>query len=249
MRCDGHYLHTLPIASLTQLSQIIPSLLGRLPDLPALGNESSTRSDENRQRLIDGIVAFLMALTHARPLILFLDNLHWADADTLTMLSRLIQRLDAHPLYLLPAYRSDELSENEPLITLLHTVRRRSPDAFMPVARLDQAGMQHLVRQVLGCQNQRTVALATVLYQATGGSAFLALKGGRPDEAERRLHRAVDFLDGRPAFRNHHNSAEIGLGLVALARGHLAAAQGHLTDALIDPVNFYPYAHVQALLG
>ena len=55
-------------------------------------------------------------------------------------------------------------------------------------------------------------------------SAFLSLQAGRLDEAERRLSRVVRFLDGRNAFYNYRNSANIGLGLVALAHDDRATA-------------------------
>jgi tetratricopeptide (TPR) repeat protein len=85
------------------------------------------------------------------------------------------------------------------------------------------------------------------------GSAFLSLKQGRPDEAEGRLRRALSLLDerapGAALFRNHRESAQIGLGLVALGRGDTATAEQLLHSALTDAVNLYPYTHVQALLG
>jgi ATP/maltotriose-dependent transcriptional regulator MalT len=80
-------------------------------------------------------------------------------------------------------------------------------------------------------------------------SALLSLQAGRLDEAERRLRRVADSLSDRNFHRNYRNSATIGLGLVALARGDLAAARSLLGDGLSDPVNLYPYMHVRALLG
>ncbi|MFN8489289.1 MAG: hypothetical protein U0350_17030 [Caldilineaceae bacterium] len=80
-------------------------------------------------------------------------------------------------------------------------------------------------------------------------SAFLSLRLNRIDEAERRLRRVLELLDHRESFRNHRNSTNIGLGLVALARGERAEAKQRLTEALADPVNLYPYTHVRALLG
>jgi len=81
------------------------------------------------------------------------------------------------------------------------------------------------------------------------GSALRSLDAGRLDEAERRLRRVVDFLDQRAAFRNHRHSANIGLGLVTLARGDLGTARTLLEEALDDPSNLYPYTHSRALLG
>jgi tetratricopeptide (TPR) repeat protein len=81
------------------------------------------------------------------------------------------------------------------------------------------------------------------------GSAFLSLQQGRIDEAEGRLRRALTLLEQYPAFRNQRNSAQIGLGLVALERNDLYTAQSLLEGAMTDAVNLYPYTHVQGLLG
>ena len=80
-------------------------------------------------------------------------------------------------------------------------------------------------------------------------SAFLALQRQQLDEAERRFRRVADFLSDQDLYRSYRNSAQIGLGLVTLARGDLPAAQTQLQGALADPVNLYPYIYVQALLG
>jgi hypothetical protein len=80
-------------------------------------------------------------------------------------------------------------------------------------------------------------------------SGFLSLQAGRLDEAERRLRRVADFLDERRSFSNYYNSANIGLGLVALARGGVEDARRLLREALTDSVHLYPYTHVHALIG
>ena len=59
--------------------------------------DSAAAADENRQRLIDSIVTILVTLANQRPLALFLDDLQWADADTLAILNRLAQRLPDLP--------------------------------------------------------------------------------------------------------------------------------------------------------
>ena len=80
-------------------------------------------------------------------------------------------------------------------------------------------------------------------------SGFLSLQAGRLDEAERRLRRVADFLSERRSFRNYYNSANIGLGLVALELGNVEEARRLLREALVDSVHLYPYTHVHALLG
>ncbi|MFN8446570.1 MAG: ATP-binding protein [Caldilineaceae bacterium] len=57
----------------------------------------------------------MTALATLRPLVLFLDDLHWADPDTLAVLGRLAQRVSDAPFFLMLAYRSDELADSEAL--------------------------------------------------------------------------------------------------------------------------------------
>ncbi|MCB0189061.1 MAG: AAA family ATPase, partial [Caldilineaceae bacterium] len=123
----GRFLHTLPddvlrgfpAASLAQLAQLTPSLQDRLPDLPVPLIEALIHSDENRQRLINGLISLITTLAAARPLLFFLDDVQWADSETLAVLGRLAQRLPQLPIFLLLAYRSGEVVENQALETLI----------------------------------------------------------------------------------------------------------------------------------
>ena len=174
----GHYLHSLPrpvleslpAASLAQMAQIIPSLQDLAPGLPLPVADGLSNPDEHRQRLIEGVVAFLAELAHMRPLILFLDDLHWADADTLAVLSRLSQRLPDLPMLVLLAYRSGDLPENEALITLLHAFSRVQQDSLLQVSRLSPAAVHAYVDQFTNQDIHDGAELADFLYEATQGN-------------------------------------------------------------------------------
>ena len=176
----GRYLHklpdealtALPSASLSLLAPVIPSLQDRLPDLPRATVDSAFGAEDNRQRLIDGMVAFLGALAQHRPLVLFIDDLHWSDHDTLTVLSRLSQRIADWPLMVLLAFRTDDLSENEGLVTLLHALNRVERNDTISVSRLNQDQVLRLIHSLTGQQDARSIEFAAFLYQATQGNAL-----------------------------------------------------------------------------
>lgn len=167
-------LRHLPMASLSQLAQIIPSLQDRLPSLPVMGSDHSISPEENRQRLVDGIVSFLAALARLRPLVLFLDDLHWSDSESISVLSRLSRRAPELPILIILAYRRGDLVENEDLIQLLRAMRRLTATQFLALERLDFSQVQAYVEQLVGDSAIRD-QLASALYSTTlGNPLFLA---------------------------------------------------------------------------
>jgi len=176
----GRYLYglsdqvvrSLPAAVLAQLVQIIPSLQDRLRIPSVQTAEIPASADENRLRLIESIVALLAALADQRPLVLFLDDLHWADSDTLAVLSRLAQRVPEIPCFLLLAYRSEDLAENEALGVLLHGLSRSHAQADMRLERLNRAQVQEYVLLHTGQNALLSHRLGALLYDATSGNAL-----------------------------------------------------------------------------
>jgi DNA-binding SARP family transcriptional activator len=186
----GRYLQTLPdellrqlpTASLSHLAQLLPTVQDRFPELAYYAGgaqEAATQTDDNRQRVIDSLIALLAVLAKARPLVLFLDDLQWADSDTLAVLSRLAPRLTHWPLFVLLAYRTDDLAENEELNTLLHTLRRTHPQVSLTVSRLGQADVERYIHQMTGQDAAVSDQLAAALYQTTQGNALFVTEALR----------------------------------------------------------------------
>src|SRR5262245_23475562 len=65
------------------LARLVPSLRDRLPDLP---EPVPLQADEERFRLLDAVSQLLIAASERTPAMLVLDDLHWADRDTVAML-------------------------------------------------------------------------------------------------------------------------------------------------------------------
>lgn len=173
-------IQALPAGALSALAQIIPSLHDRLAHFPVAMVETPAAGEENRQRLIDGIVTTVIALATLRPMALFIDDLQWADLDTLTTLNRLVQRISDLPLFLLMAYRSEELTENEALAAFVHAVHRLQRDAQVPVPRFTRQHVQTLVQlhlsgadgQTSGVNATEAARLGELLYETTQGNAL-----------------------------------------------------------------------------
>ncbi len=191
----------LPQSSLTQLAQIVPSLQDRGAGILPPSADAAGVADENRQRLIDGIVSLFAAMATLRPLVLLLDDLQWSDPDTLAVLSRLAQRLGDLPILLLLSYRNDDLSENDALGTLLHAFNRSHAHSLLNLARFTAEQVTEFV--ALHWQEEAASAprLGSLLFSATQGNALFVAE-------------ALRDLEERHATDPSHPLAEL------LAAGH-----------------------------
>jgi DNA-binding SARP family transcriptional activator len=96
-------------------------------------------------RLWEGIHQFLLALGRQQQMILFLDDLHWADASTLALLAYLVRQANTNVFYLgstRPAVPRSALS------SLLSTLTRAGRLARIPLNRLTQADITKLAGQI-----------------------------------------------------------------------------------------------------
>lgn len=107
--------------SARELAALVPELRERLPGLPEHGDLSGEHA---RFRLFDAVARALRRMGARRPLVLSLDDLHWADADSLQLLQWLAGELRDAPLLILGTYRDVEVRRDHPLAPLLGALAR-----------------------------------------------------------------------------------------------------------------------------
>lgn len=91
---------------LVELSRLLPELPHYLDPLPA---PLPLPAEEERRRLFEALTQILIALDR-RPLVLFIDDLHWIDQASLNWLDYLVNRLINEPLLLIGAFRPGEIT-------------------------------------------------------------------------------------------------------------------------------------------
>jgi hypothetical protein len=103
------------------VARIVSEVTHRLPDvLPA----AAIDPEQERYRVFDAVASFLVNASRADPLVLVLDDLHWADRPTLLLLQHLARRLEGSRLLVIGTYRDMELDRRHPLSEALSTLRR-----------------------------------------------------------------------------------------------------------------------------
>ena len=103
------------------IAEIVPEIRRKLTDLEL---SPSLQPEQARFRLFDSITFFLKSAARSQPLMLILDDLHWADEPSLLLLSFLAQQLADSCIFVLGCYRDVELSRQHPLSATLAQLSR-----------------------------------------------------------------------------------------------------------------------------
>lgn len=151
-----------------EIAKLAPEIESKLGDV---GTNPPLSPNEERLRLYDNVARFLQKLAAARGLLLFFDDLHWADQGTLNLLHYLLRHLRNDRVLLLAAYRELELDRTHPLASALVEWNRERLVTRVSLARLSRAHTSALVATLFG---QATVSdeFVDVLYSETEGNPF-----------------------------------------------------------------------------
>ncbi|WP_318836468.1 helix-turn-helix transcriptional regulator [Actinomadura rudentiformis] len=123
--------------------------------LPEFGEpESDTPSGEERARLFELVLTLLERLAERQPLVLVIEDAHWADRSTRDLLAFLIRNVIATPLLIVVTYRVDELHRTHPLRPLLAELGRSDKVRRVELARLSRAEVAELAARILGTEPQ-----------------------------------------------------------------------------------------------
>jgi class 3 adenylate cyclase len=89
-------------------------------------------------------------LGQAQPVLLLLEDLHWADPDTLRLVAHLVREAPTLPLWLVVTYRIDELHRRHPLTPVLAQLRRGANVDEVRLAALERENVRVMVSALFG---------------------------------------------------------------------------------------------------
>ncbi|MEI7891471.1 MAG: diguanylate cyclase [Myxococcales bacterium] len=153
------------------IADVIPEMeyiVGNLPPVPELGaTETQNRFSHSFQHFV-GVFA-----RREHPLVVFLDDLQWADAPSLHLMELLCTQVESHHLLMLGAYRDNEVSPSHPLMLALGRLREAgAPMETLVLEPLHPNDLNQLVADTLHQPPEETRELSTLLLQKTGGNPF-----------------------------------------------------------------------------
>ncbi|MFB2917686.1 AAA family ATPase [Aerosakkonema funiforme] len=152
---------------------VIPELeilIGKQPPLAELEGSAA----QNRFNLLFQNFMQVFA-TKEHPLVIFLDDLQWADLASLKLMQLLMSEKNSHNLLLIGAYRDNEVSDAHPFMLTLDEIRKESAIINQIIlAPLDQTSLNRLIADTLSCPPLRAMPLTELVFQKTKGNPFFS---------------------------------------------------------------------------
>ncbi|MEH2224869.1 AAA family ATPase [Nostoc sp.] len=153
--------------------EVIPELeriIGQQP--PA--TELSGTAAQNRFNLL--FQKFTQVFTSEKhPLVMFLDDLQWADSASLMLIQLLMA--DTKHLFLIGAYRDNEVNSAHPLMLTLNDIQKTAATInTITLAPLSQLQVNQLVADTLKSTKDSALPVSQLVFQKTQGNPFFAIQ-------------------------------------------------------------------------
>ncbi|MCC3573295.1 MAG: AAA family ATPase [Microcoleus sp. PH2017_34_RAT_O_A] len=158
------------------VTDVIPEvelIIGKQPEVPQLG---PTESQNRFNRVFKQFINVFTAKEH--PLVVFLDDLQWADSASLKLIELLVTDSDSKYLLLIGAYRDNEVSATHPLIQTIENIQKAGagiPERVSNIvlAPLELSHVQLLISETLKIRISEKIQLfAELLFNKTQGNPF-----------------------------------------------------------------------------
>ncbi|PKB63658.1 MAG: hypothetical protein BZY80_06220 [SAR202 cluster bacterium Io17-Chloro-G2] len=152
-------------AGSADIAEVVSDVRDRLPGLPPA---PKLEPEQARFRLFDSITAFLKTASQRQPLVLVLDDLHWADQPSLMLLQFVARELGGARLLIIGTYRDMELSRQHPLAEALGELTRERLFQRVLLRGLAQEDVGRFIEMAAGVTPPS--ALVTSVHTQTEGN-------------------------------------------------------------------------------
>ncbi|TMG02517.1 MAG: hypothetical protein E6I03_05870 [Chloroflexi bacterium] len=149
------------------LARLIPTIRRRLPNTP---QPAALPPDEERFRALDAVAQYLLALASRTPVVVILDDLQWADNDTLSMLRHVARVSRDQPVCLVGVYRDADVDADRPLSTVLSALRYETAVQGLTLTGLGDPEIGELLSEITGGEIDEH--LVSAVGRETEGNPF-----------------------------------------------------------------------------
>lgn len=173
-----HYVRGCHPATLTahvaahggELGRLVPELHRRLPSAPA---PAMGDPEGDRLRLFEAVDSLLGLASIEAPMVVVLDDLHWADRPSLLLLGHLARSLEPSSTLLVATYRDTDLERTSALTATLADLSRYAGVERIRLQGLEGSEVRELLVKAAGHGlDERALGVAHRVHAETGGNPF-----------------------------------------------------------------------------
>jgi DNA-binding CsgD family transcriptional regulator len=197
----------------TDLTRLVPELA---LDAAAAVPGDPTLEPWQQARLMESLLAFLGRLASLAPVLVVVEDVHWADAATREALTFLIRNLRAERVLVAVTFRIDELHRRHPLLPWLAELERFGRVERIDLVRLDARGTHDLLAGILG--DEPPPDLAASIHRRSDGNPFFVeelLAADSGPEGRRRSSSLQEVLLARLGTVSESAQRIVGVAAVA----------------------------------
>ncbi len=166
---DPQELRSVMGAGAADIAEIVSDITEVLPDVKP---PPQLEPEQARFRLFDSITAFLKGAGRRQPLVLILEDLHWADRESLLLLEFVTRELANARLLVIGTYRDVEVSRGHPLSQTLGELTRERLFQRILLRGLSQEDVGRFIELVSGAKPPRNM-IEAVYRQTEGNPLFV----------------------------------------------------------------------------
>ncbi|WNS44620.1 diguanylate cyclase [Paenibacillus sp. MMS20-IR301] len=152
------------------IAGLIPELSALIqvqPDPEPLGpSEETNRFFMSFAKFVEGIIR------NDKPLVLFLDDLQWADYSSLQLVEKLMLDNHLQRLFVILSYRQNEIHEGHPLFASIAKIEKNREVSRIHLSPLKEEDVQSLIADALYSTTDRVQELSGLVYKRSKGNSF-----------------------------------------------------------------------------
>jgi tetratricopeptide (TPR) repeat protein len=176
--------------SAPEVARIMPKLRRMFPDIPPA---IELPAEEQRRYLFNSYREFVERGTQISPLVVLLDDLHWADESSLLLLEHLAQHIPTQRMLIIATYRDVELEVTRPFAKTLSNLTRQRLAQRIMIRRLSQDSVAELLAALGG--PGPPPRLAASIFHETEGNPFFVEEVFRDLDEEGKLFDALEAAE------------------------------------------------------
>ncbi|MGH1392916.1 MAG: ATP-binding protein, partial [Trichormus sp.] len=151
------------------LTEVIPELECLLGKQPPASELSATAAQNRFNLLLQKFIAVFTTPEH--PLVMFLDDLQWADVASLQLIKLLMEKESY--LFLVGAYRDHEVTPTHPLMLTVKELEKGGKIInTINLVPLNESQTNQLIAETLHCTTERSRPLTELIFRKTQGNPF-----------------------------------------------------------------------------